>query len=353
MPANLVETDYTQRRGEISAYGKGVRSYKTLKLLTAVVVLLVASILLGIFLLSGSTDVRIVDFIALCALGIGVFSIWNYTKKHFIVPGLATRKWIQQVCDGELHSRIDLPRTHSHFKELDFHTRNLSTSLEHLTSDMEGLVASQTKRLESQNQVVELLFQLASDVAGELDFQSVTHKICSHLSGWLDNADVAAYKYEEQGELKLLATSGSNQNYFKAVRPGTDLPESDSGVLEPAFVNHKNSSPEVAGKTKTLKIPIFKYKEIVGMVEVIATAEVLTNRREKWRVFKTVSEQLSVFVLKDTVLESAHNARLIKARTQLGAELHDSLAQTLLATGYQIKMLGETLSNGNGNGNGN
>jgi len=346
MDASLTEKDYTSRRGELSAFGRATNSSRCLWRLNLVVAGCMVLTLLVAVLLSGNSWVRTILLLAAGVLIAGLLLIWRYTKAHFIDPDLAFRKWLQQVCDGELEAHIELPPSHRHYKELDFHTRNLTSSLRHLSTDMESLVESQTSRLETQNRVLELLFQLTSDVASELDLQSVLNKVCTHLSGWLDGAFVAAYMREE-GSLKLRAASGPMSGHSNSHRPAEDLPVIDLDRREnlPYKLNFKASIDETNSK---IQIPIFKNKVVVGMVEIVSSAPLTNNPIELQGVFQTVSEQLSVFILKNAALESAHNARLIKERIQFGAELHDSLAQTLLATGYKVKMLRESLSSDSG-----
>lgn len=334
MPTKAPEKDYTSRRGELSAFGRASNSSRSLQLL------ILSIALLGIIFLSlafvfreAPTGTGFLFLIAL-VLSAGLFLIWRYTKAHIIDPDLAFRKWIQRVCDGELESGIDLPPEHRHFKELDFHTRNLTSSLRRLSTDMETLVESQTNRLENQNRILELLFELTSDVACELDLHAVLNTVCTHLSVWLDDADTGAYMLENDN-LKLFAASGPGKSVFKLHRLSTDLPDTDLDQLAASLEFTSASS------VQTLKIPIFKNRDVVGMVEI--NVKEVPVRQESQRVFQTVSEQLSAFVLRDSALESAQDARLIKARTQLGADLHDSLAQTLLATGYKVKMLREKL----------
>jgi len=381
MQTNIREKDYTTRRGELSAYGRAVNSSRLLRYLligfgALTAILLVLALLL---LPQAFATARIVIVLAIATLLTGLIIIWRVTREHFIDPDFAFRKWLQQVCDGELGARIELPTSHRHYKELDFHTRNLASALRQLSTDMESLVDSQTQRLENQNRVLELLFQVTSDVAGELDLQSVLDTVCTHLSRWLSDAQVAAYLLEpSSGKLKLQAASVNDKQIFAIERALSDLPDSEvlgdgaTGVI--ALQKHNGIINCDSGR-QWLRIPIYKLDEVAGMVEVVVDSEMDISHesiadqnvseqstisdqstissqsntkariadKESQRIFRTVSEQLSMFVARESALESAHNARLIKERSELGAEIHDSLAQTLLAARYQTSLLRESL----------
>ncbi len=320
---DLADKDYTSRRGELSTYGRAINAFNVLKWLCLSGLVLMIALLMVVLFVPQLGRVAIVILIA--ALIIGLAYVWSYTTEHFIIPDLALRKWLQQLCDGELRTSIGLPETHPHFKELDFHTGNVAATLKQLSDDMENLVGTQTKRLENQNQVLELLFQLTSDVAGEIDQQSVLDTVCTDLASWLGDVPVAAYMLEGD-RLKLQATN--NPDHF-------------SNCGAPSELVSEVSSVAIGHSGYQLKIPFFKGREVVGIVEVQGQENLLEPGRDTQRVFKTVSDQLSMFVAKHLVLESVHHARVIKERTRLGAEIHDSLAQTLLACRYQITMLRE------------
>ncbi len=323
----IVETaapdrDYRQRRGELSAFGRALNASNRIKwLFFGVAVMILATIVVSLLLpgvLPTSIAMMIVSALALA----GGWYIWSVVNEQLVVPELATRKWIQNICDGELRSTIELPVDHSHYKELDFHTRNVGTSLRRLSEEMETLVENQTQRLERQNRVLELLFQLTSDVAHEIDQQSVLNTVCHSLADWLDNAAVGAFILVDDS-LTLQASSDASVFSQRSTPP---LPVNEVTVVEGG-----------------VSIPVKRGKESVGVIQVLSENTAQLERRGAQQVFKSLSEQLSMFVAKHYVLESVQQARVVKERALLGAEIHDSLAQTLLACRYQIRMLRETL----------
>ena len=334
MENSLTDKDLTTRRGEISSYGRSVNASRSLKVLLSVWVILCAVILVMVAIVmpqvmpQGGVVSRITVATAVAAILIGGRYIWNYTHTHFIEPELAFRKWLQDICDGELDATIGLSPSHDHYKELDFHSRNISSALNQLTTDMETLVEKQTNRLENQNRVLELLFHLTSDVAGEIDQSSVLNTVCTYLRNWLGDAHTAAYMVDKD-QLKLSAASHDSE--FPA-EIGID-----------ALVDSISYESVEQQESSRVKIPFFKAGEPVGYIQAIYSHNDEFDDKESRQVFKSVSEQLSTFVAKHAALESAHQSRLLNERTQFGAEIHDSLAQTLLASRYRLSALRETI----------
>ncbi len=322
METTATDRDYRQRRGELSAFGRAVNAGNRVKSLFVGLAVAIVAVVIVSLLVPNLLSARVALILVGLLVVAGGWFIWRVIREQLVQPELATRKWIQSICDGELRSTIDLPATHSHYKELDFHTRNVGTSLRRLSEEMETLVENQTQRLERQNRVLELLFQLTSDVAHEIDQQSVLESVCHSLADWLDNAAVGAYMMVE-GILELQVAS-------------------DQAV----FTHHSNKPDlvkEVTPCDHGLVIPILRGREPLGALLVITDDTAQLKRREAQQVFKTLSEQLSMFVARHYVLESVQQARVVKERALLGAEIHDSLAQTLLACRYQIRMLRESL----------
>ena len=341
--------DYRIRRGKLSAYGRALRSTSRLKvLLCGVGVFLFAVTLLVLFGTSAANSGTATVMAALLmavVIATGLYGIWRYTRTHFIEPDLAFRKWLQQVCDGDLEAQIDLPSQHQHHTELSFHTGNLAGSLLQLSNDMETLVENQTTRLNHQKQVLELLFALTADVAGETDEKAVFSTVCSYLANWFGGAVAAAYLADDQ--LLSLSTKGvSNTGLHDHVDKGLAMLIADV----PATLDRRELVSEVTidepGPKRIwhrVRLPFFAGEQIAGMIVIRAADNSLSDRLETDRVLAAVSEQLSLFLGKQSAIDQTQLNRIAQDRNLLASEIHDSLAQTLLATGYQITLLRESM----------
>lgn len=333
-----IQTDYRTRRGELSAFG---RAYNSATSLTRIQILFIGLLLLAglLALIGGSGWGRALAVLG-SLLGIGAVLVTRaYTNLNFIEPDLAFRKWIQQVCDGDLESRIDLPESHRHYKELDFHTRNIALSLNRLSTDMEALVDSQTIRLEYQNRCLELLFRVTADVTGEVDRDRMYQTVCRHLCDWFGNARVAVAQVEA-AQLVWLVVERSDKWSSAAVprvQPGTDAPESLR--VDSIAYNSNNSTNQFQ-----VVLPVFDSGVLTSVIEINARDFAPVSRRELDRVLTTVSEQVSLYFAKQTAQLQLQQAQMVRDRNELAADIHDSLAQTLLAARYQASMLRESLN---------
>jgi len=343
---SLPETlDYRIRRGEISAYGRALTSSKRLAHLTLAVALMLGVLLtfLMVFTWPLIHPISII-FAAVLAFSIG-FGLWlihRYTTQNFIEPDLAFRFWLQQVCDGELDARIRLESNHRHFKELDFHTKNLASSLRRLSDNMDELVESQTKRLNDKKRVLELLLRITADVSSKSGVEAAFDTVCKYLADWFESTNVSCYRVDPDEDFLRCVSSRTHATH-----------DTDSLMVVPCN-RSRLSKAQIPSSIKSIPIdqqngiserwvPFFAGDEPAGVLIIKLQQAGHSERIETRRVLSTVAEQLSLLCSKQLVQEQVLSARLSRDRNELAAEIHDSLAQTLLAVRYQATLLGEKL----------
>jgi two-component system nitrate/nitrite sensor histidine kinase NarX len=354
---------YKTRRGQLSAYGRAWASARTLQaIFIALGVLLLGLLLLLWFNLSHSASSKnthvdlIMALLFVATLG-SLLLVYHFTKRHFIEPDLAFRKWLQQVCDGDLSARIGLPEQHEHYNELNFHTRNLTVALRDLSTDMDSLVGMQTNRLEQQKAELKLLFDLTTAVSRESELQTVAHTVCPALANWFDDVQVSLFKIDNN-EYRFLnsacsesattrfnspdaivekVTAHVNQQFGKSLYFFEALPETTPSDYT---VESKSGRPNVEGYAQIA----FMDGDIEAGLLIVESNDLTELKQDKAkRILSTVAQQLTLFVSKYSAAERGQQTRLYQQRSEMAAEIHDSLAQTLLATRYQIAMLRDTV----------
>lgn len=335
--------DYRFRRGELSAFGRARISADRLAWLIFGVGTLATILLLVCVVLvwkAGYTLAAILLLVTMVVVIQGLWSIYAYARQNFLEPDLAFRKWLQKVCDGELDARIELPEQHRHFKELNFHTQNLSIALSDLSNDMELLVDSQTSRLQNQKQVLELLFRLTSDVSNETTDDAVLETVCKYLSEWFGTATVCAYEVKGSSSsivqvAKNFSNAGATSDLLSVVNlPHRKIPAYKDIPYEICYENESGFSTPLR-----IVVPYFTVGKPAGFLTIDLDSEASSAGQDTERVLRTVSEQLSLFNDKSLAVEQTQQARILNDRNLLAADIHDSLAQTLLATRYQVTLL--------------
>ncbi len=325
-------------------------SSKRLQWLTIGVGVFTAALIILLFSMSWPvprTQFLIICTLTLFLLVVGLWSIHRYTIRHFIEPDLAFRMWLQQVCDGELDATIGLDESHQHYKELNFHTRNLASSLRRLSDDMDSLVESQTRKLSDQKTVMELLFKLTADVSSETEDEAAFGTVCDYLAEWFQSTRVSCYRVvNNQQELRCVATRRADRAGSSSVvaKPDDTL---ITAAIKRDSIPHTISRVAVASAGSATSaqhwVPFFCGERREGVLIIDRNDSETSEHIETKRVLSTVSEQLSLLCGQQLVQEQMLQARLSRDRNELAAEIHDSLAQTLLALRYQTTLLSEKL----------
>lgn len=344
--------DYRLRRGEISAYGRAENSFRQLSRLFIIVsgVLFVALVLMALLWPVHNLAWRFVLVAIAVFLLLGMSLIYWYNHKHFVEPDMAFRVWLQNVCDGELGTHINLDNTHPHYKELDFHTRNLSAALRDLSDEMDALVESQTNKLNEQKSVLEFLYKLTADVSSETDNESAFVTTCHHLAQWFQAARVLCYRVNNSsGNLDCIAIRRSVDDdnnprvLIEQVDQNNHILVSANMVPDQVTMISSADNSDV----DRIWVPFFVDEQLTGVVLVEQAQSKQFEHPETERLLSTVSEQLSLLCTKQLVQEQMVRSQLNLDRNELAAEIHDSLAQTLLAIRYQTALLSEKLKQRN------
>lgn len=330
------EARLLQRRGKISTYGRLRRSYRQLVASLLVIAAAAAAVTAyGIWFSNyGESNAR-VSWVLLGAIAIGGgWWLVRYTKRHFVEPDQALRKWLQMVCDGNTDARIDLSASHPHYKELDFHTRNLGSALTRLSSDMDGLVESQTERLAQQNRSLDLLCNLSTDVASVSDEQAIFETVCEHLSKWYGDAHVGVCLTKGNKAVLVVSRSSSERSYDNS----NDHTEMDISNVQPirAITHELNLNSGLRHRTL---LPFFEGDRVVGALVVDSVKQYPAGDIETARVLQSISEQLTLFYTQQKALDETRTMQAVKERSDLAADIHDSLAQTLTALRYQVNLV--------------
>lgn len=316
--------------------------------LLVIVCVVVALAAYGIWSHSSGVGNTKTVFVLLGLLSIGGgWWLVTFAKKHFVVPDQALRKWIQMVCDGNTDSRIDLEKSHPHYQELDFHTRNLGSALTSLSSDMDGLVESQTARLEQQNRSLDLLCNLTADVASVGDQDEIFATVCGYLSAWYGDARASIYVPKDgKPSLAVSKTSGSAGSTGENSDSDSDADQNNDAPLDNVKFSRQTTyelNLNSALRHKTT-LPFFEGDNIVGVLVVDSTQQYPAGEVETGRVLRSISEQLTLFYTQQKALDESRTMQAVKERSDLAADLHDSLAQTLTAMRYQVSLVEDSLN---------
>jgi two-component system nitrate/nitrite sensor histidine kinase NarX len=281
------------------------------------------------------------------ALGVGaavVVLLAYQIRRHFFDPLAHLYNWALGMCDGDLSSRIP-PEQTGRFAKLTFHINRLSEALEKLANEMDDTVWEQTKRLHQRNKSLEILFEVASAINTTGNLTELLNQSAETIMPIVNGTGCVVRLRDEGGEVYILgpeiaqeesADVPINDPAFKATEVLLD------GGRRDQRVDVHRSGQNDSGLS-IVTVPMHYQGQNLGLLSFFTQSPDAAEDEEVHKLLASVGKHLGMAIAKSRLDEESHNLTLMRERTSLAHELHDSLAQSLASLRFQVKLLGDTL----------
>jgi two-component system nitrate/nitrite sensor histidine kinase NarX len=312
--------------------------------------------LLGILVLVAVLTTRIADnaegargllaavWVALgLAAAIVVLLAWQI-RRHFLDPLAHLYTWALGMCDGDLSSRIS-PQQPGRFAKLTFHINRLSEALEKLANEMDDVVWQQTRRLQQRNKSLEVLFEVASAINTTSNLTELLNQSAEIIMPIVNGTDCVVRLREDGGDVYILGTETAGEQSM-------DVPINDAALKEiEALLDGGSRDQRVdihqckhdGGELAVVTVPMHYQGKNLGLLSFFTAAAQTVDDEEVHKLLVSIGKHLGMAIAKSRLEEESHNLTLMRERTSLAHELHDSLAQSLAGLRFQVKLLGDTL----------
>lgn len=281
------------------------------------------------------------------AIGAVVVVLLAYQiRRHLLEPLAHLYNWALGMCDGDLSSRIS-PQQTGRFAKLTFHINRLSEALEKLANEMDDVVWQQTKRLHQRNKSLEILFEVASAINATGNLTELLNKSADIIMPIVNATGCVVRLREDSGDIVVLegargevAEMPIDEQAFKEVEAFLDGKRSNQQV-------HVHRCENDEGGLSIATVPMHYQGQNLGLLSFFTKGPDTADDDEVQKLLISVGKQLGMAIAKSRLDEESHNLTLMRERTSLAHELHDSLAQSLASLRFQVKLLGETLDGEN------
>jgi len=283
--------------------------------------------------------------VLLALLGIAfamVLTLMYQVQHHLLAPLTHLYTWALRMCNGDLSARIALPQT-GQFAKLTFHINRLSEALDRLANEMDDMVWEQTERLQQKNQSLELLYEIAAAINTSDALEDLLDRSAEKLLPCVGGVAATIYVYNEDNELEMLKSVGAVD--------AIEQSELEQGKAHGARAVSANQTGDVevagasgnGGNQTRLAVPLRYQDRSLGMLNLYTSKADIAEDIEVRRLLVSVGKHLGMAIAKSKLDQESKNLSLMRERTSLAYELHDSLAQTIAALRFQIRNLSETL----------
>ncbi len=256
-------------------------------------------------------------------------------RQHLLAPLAELYGWALRMCDGDLSARIPTPQK-GRFAKLSFHINRLSEALDRLANEMDDMVWEQTERLQQKNQSLEVLYEIAAAVNTSDDLMDVLKISATRLIP-LVGASAASVHLCTGSALEAVCRVGASAEHSRAEH----LPAGCEAIPREVEMNAPETNRDAPD---SIALPIRYQGRNLGLICLTAGAGSLVCDTGTVKLLTSIGEHLGMAVAKFRLDEEARNLSLIRERTSLAYELHDSLAQTIAALRFQVRNLNESLA---------
>jgi two-component system nitrate/nitrite sensor histidine kinase NarX len=281
------------------------------------------------------------------ALGaaIVVLLAWQI-RRHFLDPLAHLYTWALGMCDGDLSSRI-APQQPGRFAKLTFHINRLSEALEKLANEMDDVVWQQTRRLKQKNKSLESLYEVASAINTTSNLGELLGQSAEILMPIVKASGHVVRLRDEGGDVYVLGTGTAGSGDVPINDPVfEDIEALLDGERRDQRIDVRRCGQDGGGELSIVTVPMHYQGKNLGLMSFFTPSAHIADTADDEQVQKllvSIGKHLGMAIAKSRLDEESHNLTLMRERTSLAHELHDSLAQSLASLRFQVKLLGETL----------
>ena len=258
--------------------------------------------------------------------------------------------WTQKIRAGELAARIPVSLV-SDLSELSQDINFVGEMLESLSRDAEIQLQRHTEHIARKNKSQETLY----DVVTSINMSRNVHELLTHflhtMKELVDARGAVVFLETKKNSFSLIAGTGieSALGDEPPFLP-ENMRESDQQRTVPIRVvpcpGQISKAVFEGERLSVLIIPLQYRGKVLGVYNLYIEEDKFKNDSEYKELFTSMGRHLGIAVEKARLDEEAKALSIMRERTNIANELHDSLAQTLASIRYQVRVLDETIHQG-------
>ena len=314
-----------------------------------------AGILAGCVMITfGSVFAEFLPLSVSLGIAVIVYSAWKLWA-DYIVPAGQVKQWTQMIRAGDLNATFNHCPGGEYagiYKELVF----IGEMLRSLSRDAETQVQRHTSHIGQKTRSLAVLYDVANSINLSRDVNSLLSQFLFNMTELIDAQAAAAYSVKQDNQVELLTDINCNhaiisQHAHHCLPFGAGEPaDSRAGILKIKLIDcdisicakYFNHQPVCL-----LVVPLQYQENLLGAYHFYVHKDALDNFEDFDELFTSIGRHLGAAIEKAHLDEETTALSIMRERTHIANELHDSLAQTLTSIRFQIRVLDETLHQGN------
>ncbi len=258
---------------------------------------------------------------ALAVLFGALYWLWS----DFLKPMAQLKQWLLSIHAGNLSARLP-ESVAANFACINADLNTLATMLETQSRYAERQLREHTEHITQKTRSLAALYRIATSINTLQSMDEVFNNVLKTLED-IFNLDGAMIR------LRL-----ENGGMWRVAQTGT-VP----AIEDIRFMAEDNPFLKDSPKYRRLVIPLKHYGDVLGICCLYLDQETFSRRSVLDELFASVGYHLGMVVVKSRLDEETKRLSIMKERTRIAHELHDSLAQTISSLRFQARVLDQAM----------
>ncbi len=320
--------------------------------------LLIAISVLSFLAINQLISSQIILWLNIIFLVSGLFLIVrvSFLVRHDLVtPFIHLRNWALRMKKKDYSARLPVPRQ-GEFSKLSYDINTLSDKLQTLSAEFQKEVDKQTHKVEEKNRSLNILYEVATSINQSKDLEDLLSRFLTMLIS-LTNARAGTVRLRtEDDQLKMVASIGLNEQFVEEERfvpiqrclCGTSLTQGsvECGISIKNCTKLSGTMLFDGNDAEIIAVPLEHQGVHLGIYNLFIDQPNVYMSEDLSELLTSIGKHLGMAIEKSRLDKNTRQHSVMKERTLLAHELHDSLAQTLASLRFQVTILEENILEG-------
>ncbi len=281
-----------------------------------------------------------------------LYWIWREFNRF----GKDLAEWADNLLKGELSSRMQLYSSRCPSLGIRNHINCISDDYEALARVQQKRLLRQTEYIKQKKHYLSVLYEVASCINQSQNLEDLLQQFLYTLTGVVKAEAATVRLLDNNDQMRLVASVGLSD---EVIAKEDVLPQPSCLCGKAAIDGNIQVRADVRmcgkliGETffdtdniEMLAIPLQYRGKTLGVYNLFVRREDHREMEGEHELLISIGQHLGMAIEKASVEDDARLLSIIKERTRMAHELHDSLAQTLAILRYKIRLFDDTMNAG-------
>ena len=281
-----------------------------------------------------------------------LYWIWREFNRF----GKDLSEWADHLLKGELSSRMQLYSSRCPSLSIRRHINCISDDYEALARVQQKRLLRQTEYIKQKKHYLSVLYEVAACVNQSQNLEDLLQQFLYTLTGVVKAEAATVRLLDNKDQMRLVASIGLSDEVI-AKEDVLPLPSCLCGKAATDGSIQVRADVRMCGKLigedffdsdniEMLAIPLQYGGKTLGVYNLFVRREDHREMEGEHELLISIGQHLGMAIEKASVEDDARLVSIIKERTRMAHELHDSLAQTLASLRYKIRLFDDTMNTG-------